>query len=77
MSCDNLCTAAQCQELERRISSLEQALELLEASFEAHTLQDIPQAHNYTPKVNIDGNYSNKQLNYHGRSARKIKFKII
>ena len=49
MSCDNLCTAAKCEELENRISALEQALELIQASFEAHTQQDIPEAHNYNP----------------------------
>ncbi|MEY2833395.1 MAG: hypothetical protein RLZZ574_2654 [Cyanobacteriota bacterium] len=49
MSCDNLCTAAKCEELENRISALEQTLELIQAAFEAHTQQDIPQAHNYNP----------------------------
>lgn len=49
MSCPDLCTAAKCQELEKRIGALEQALELLEASFEAHTNQAIPEAHDYNP----------------------------
>jgi hypothetical protein len=54
MSCDNLCTAAKCQELEDRINALEQALALLEASFVAHTNQDIPEAHDYEePDVNV------------------------
>jgi hypothetical protein len=53
MSCDNLCTAAKCQELENRIGALQQALELLEASFEAHTNQDIPEAHDYQPQVKV------------------------
>ena len=48
MSCSDLCTAAKCQELENRIGALEQALELLEAAFEAHTQQDIPEAHGLT-----------------------------
>ncbi len=47
MSCPDLCTAEKCRELERRIAALETALELLEASFEAHTQQDIPIAHDY------------------------------
>ena len=47
MTCPDLCTAAKCAELEQRIGALEQALELLEAAFEAHTKQDIPEAHNY------------------------------
>ena len=54
MSCDNLCTAAKCEELENRLNALEIALELLQASFEAHTNQDIPEAHNYEePEVTV------------------------
>ncbi|MDJ0593348.1 MAG: hypothetical protein QNJ72_25740 [Pleurocapsa sp. MO_226.B13] len=49
MACSDLCTAAKCQELEERIGALEQALELLEAAFEAHLTQAIPEAHDYTP----------------------------
>ena len=62
MSCDNLCTAAKCEELENRISALEQALELLEASFEAHTNQEIPTAHNYNSNIKIDGSYQSNTL---------------
>jgi flagellar hook-basal body complex protein FliE len=62
MSCDNLCTAAKCEELENRISALEQALELLEASFEAHTNQDIPEAHNYEPLVDVTAGLVNNFL---------------
>ena len=62
MTCPDLCTAAKCEELERRIGALEQALELLEASFEAHTNQDIPEAHNYEPKVNVEADISDGTL---------------
>ena len=62
MTCPDLCTAAKCEELERRISALEQALELLEASFEAHTQQDIPKAHNYEPTVNVEADISDGTL---------------
>ena len=54
MACPDLCTAAKCEELERRIGALEQALELLEAAFETHTSQNIPIAHDYSPDVNVD-----------------------
>lgn len=54
MSCPDLCTAQKCRELEARIGALEQALELLEASFEAHTQQDIPTAHEYNPNLRVD-----------------------
>lgn len=49
MSCPDLCTAAKCEELERRINALEIGLELLQASFNAHVSQDIPTAHDYKP----------------------------
>ncbi len=62
MTCPDLCTAAKCEELERRIGALEQALELLEASFEAHIQQDIPQAHNYEPRVNVEADISDGTL---------------
>ncbi len=62
MSCDDLCTAAKCRELENRIGALEQALELLEASFEAHTQQEIPEAHNYDSNIRIDGSYQSNML---------------
>ena len=51
MTCPDLCTAAKCEELENRISALEQTIELLVASFEAHVSQDIPEAHNYVPEI--------------------------
>lgn len=51
MTCSDLCTAAKCEELENRMGALEQALELLEASFEAHTQQDIPEAHGFNFEV--------------------------
>ena len=54
MTCPDICTAEKCQELERRIGALEQAIELLEASFETHTQQNIPQAHNYSPEVTVN-----------------------
>ena len=53
MTCPDLCTAAKCEELEARISALEQALELVEAAFEAHVSQDIPEAHNYIPDPSV------------------------
>ena len=62
MACPDLCTAAKCQELERRISALEQAIELLEASFEAHTQQEIPEAHSYSPAVTVDVNVLNTDI---------------
>ena len=46
-------TAAKCEELEARISALEQALELLEAAFEAHVSQNIPTAHDYIPDPSV------------------------
>jgi len=54
MSCDNLCTAAKCQELEERIGRLEQIVDLLQAALEAHVSQPIPQAHDYEePEVSV------------------------
>lgn len=61
MSC-NFCTAAKCEELSARIGALEQALELLEASFNSHVNQNIPIAHNYIPEVNINHNFQGNQL---------------
>ena len=54
MTCPDLCTAEKCRELEARIGELERALKLLEASFEAHTQQNIPEAHEYFPYVQVD-----------------------
>lgn len=54
MACPALCTAEKCAELEARIGALEQALELLEAAFEAHTQQPIPTAHNYQPNITVN-----------------------
>src|SRR6056300_769705 len=62
MTCDNLCTAAKCEELERRISAIEQNLALLTASFQAHTSQDIPTAHEYKPVVNVETYTANEVL---------------
>ena len=45
--CPDLCTAAKCAELENLIGVLQQQLNLLEAAFEAHTQQNIPEAHDY------------------------------
>lgn len=54
MSCDNLCTAAKCQELEARLGRLELIVDLLEASFETHVSQPIPTAHDYEePEVSV------------------------
>ncbi len=70
MTCSDLCTAAKCQELENRIGVLEQELKLLEASFQAHTKLEIPEAHDYTPpdnhiksNLNINGSFENNILN--------------
>lgn len=60
--CQTLCTAAKCAELESRIGSLEQALALLEASFEAHTNQNIPDAHGIDGNVDVNLNLSGNQL---------------
>jgi hypothetical protein len=59
MSCDNLCTAAKCAELELRISSLEAVISNLIDDLEIHKSRDIPTAHNYEPTVKLDVNYSN------------------
>jgi hypothetical protein len=66
MSCDNLCTAAKCAELEARIRNLEALVTDLQAQLtnlrqklEIHLEADIPQAHDYKPTVKLDVNYSN------------------
>ena len=53
-SCPDLCTAAKCQELEARINVLESDFALLKASFDAHIKQEIPEAHQYKPKVRVN-----------------------
>jgi predicted ATP-grasp superfamily ATP-dependent carboligase len=54
MACSDLCTAAKCEELEERIGRLEQALDLLQASFNAHISEAIPEAHDYQePDVTV------------------------
>jgi hypothetical protein len=55
MSCDNLCTAAKCAELEARINALE-------ADLAAHKAQDIPQAHKYQSNLKIDGSFESQNL---------------
>ena len=62
MTCPDLCTATKCAELESRIGVLEQNLELLKASFEAHTNQAIPEAHDYNSNLRIDGSVANEIL---------------
>jgi alpha-L-arabinofuranosidase len=52
-SCPDICTADKCRELEERISALEIALELLEAAFNVHVNQNIPEAHDYQPDVDV------------------------
>jgi hypothetical protein len=52
-NCPDICTAEKCRELEERIEKLESDLELLKAAFEAHTEQDIPEAHPYEPEVDV------------------------
>jgi|GEM_PF-6543229 len=47
MSCNDLCTAAKCAELEARIEVLEETIYELESLVQLHINQDIPQAHNY------------------------------
>jgi hypothetical protein len=59
MSCDNLCTAAKCAELEARINDLQAQLTNLKQLVDNHLAADIPQAHNYEPTVKLDVNYSN------------------
>ena len=46
-NCQDLCTAAKCQELEEKIEQLELDLALLRVRFDAHLLQPIPTAHDY------------------------------
>lgn len=53
-SCPDLCSVQTCEELAARIGALEQHIALLEASFEAHTLATIPEAHQYTPQVTVN-----------------------
>jgi hypothetical protein len=55
VSCDNLCTAAKCAELERRINDLE-------AQLNAHKALDIPQAHDYKSNLKIDGSFQSETL---------------
>jgi hypothetical protein len=52
-NCPDICTAEKCRELEERIEKLESDLELLKAAFEAHTEQEIPEAHLYEPEVDV------------------------
>lgn len=54
-NCADLYTADKGRELEERIAVLEQNLNLLSASFIAHTNESIPTAHAYTPSVDIYG----------------------
>lgn len=61
-NCANLCTAEKCQELERRIGVLESTLALLEASFESHISQDIPQAHDFRPSWKVDVDHRENTL---------------
>ena len=61
-NCVQFCTKAECAELEARISALEIALELLNASFNAHTSQEIPTAHNYNSNLRIGGSYFDQIL---------------
>ena len=61
-SCADFCTKAECAELQARISALESALELLQASFNAHTNQEIPTAHNYDSNLRIGGSYFDEIL---------------
>ena len=62
MVCTDFCTAAKCAELEARIGALEQALSLLEASFNAHTTADIPTAHTYTPDFALGAGLTGNDL---------------
>ncbi len=61
-NCGDLCTAAKCEDLERRIEALEQDLKLLEASFEAHTQQSIPEAHKFEPAWDVDVDFRNDRI---------------
>jgi hypothetical protein len=53
--CENLCTAAKCEELEARI-------EQLEAALQAHLTQAIPDAHDYNSNLKIEAFLSGKEL---------------
>jgi hypothetical protein len=60
MSCDNLCTAAKCAQLEALIEDLQAQINNLKQKLEIHLDADIPQAHDYKPTVKLDVNYSNE-----------------
>ena len=54
MACPDLCTAEKCRELEERIRVLEGNLELLTNEFNNHLTNNIPTAHAYNPKVEVE-----------------------
>ncbi|MBE9171400.1 hypothetical protein IQ238_29210, partial [Pleurocapsales cyanobacterium LEGE 06147] len=60
--CENLCTAAKCQELENRINDLEGELRTLKERFESHLNQDIPIAHNYNSNLRVEAFLNSKEL---------------
>ena len=54
-NCGDLCTAAKCEELERRIEALEQALE-------EHKQQNIPEAHQFKPAWSVEVNVVRREI---------------
>ncbi len=73
-TCENLCTAAKCRELEQRIQQLEAAFQILEgdlavleADLSNHKSQGIPEAHYYdlpenNNSINIEGFYQSNGI---------------
>ena len=62
MTCENLCTAATCAELERRIEELEENYRTLLDAFLTHKDGDVYQGHNYQPNIDIFLDFYNNQL---------------
>ncbi len=62
MTCPDLCTAEKCRELEDRIRKLEEDLELLTNNFNTHLSNNIPTAHSYTPKLEVESKLSSGTL---------------
>ena len=62
MSCPDICTAEKCRELEARIQALEGLLESLTNDFNTHLSDNIPTAHAYIPKLEVETTLSSSVL---------------
>ncbi len=62
MTCGDLCSAQKCQELEQRIQNLEGQLESLINEFNTHLTNNIPTAHSYIPKLEVETTLSSGVL---------------